>query len=141
MGARENEAVVHNWIASLNRGAPALEETFAPDAAITVVGQDEVRDPQSFLAFVGAVGAAFPGLQFELHDLTATDDVVSARWVARGTHGGEFMGLPATGRAVTLEGCVIDHYRDGKIARRWELIDRLSMLQQIGAIPMPGATA
>ena len=141
MGAQENEATIRRWVESLNRGAPALEETFAPDAAITLVGQPQVRDPQSFLAFLGVLGSAFPGMQFEVHDLTATDEVVSGRWVARGTHGGEFLGTPATGRAVAFEGCVIDHYRDGKIVRRWELVDTLGMLQQIGAVPTPGAAA
>src|SRR5688500_2660801 len=101
MGAKENEAVLRRWVESLNRGAPALEETFAPDAAITVVGQPEVRDPQSFLALITVFAGGFPDLQFEIHDLTATDDVVSLRWIGRGTHRGELLGVPATGRPVT----------------------------------------
>ena len=141
MGAQENEAVARRWVEFLNRGAPALEDTFAPDATVTVVGQPQVRDPESFLAFLGVIATAFTGLQFEVFDLMATDELVSFHWMASGTHTGELLGTPATGRPVAFDGCVFDHYRDGMVVRRWELVDSLALLQQIGAIPTSGEAA
>ena len=137
MGARENEAVLRRWVESLNRGAPALEDTFASDAVVHLVGHDEVKDRDTFLSTLLVVAGAFPGLQFEIHDLVATDDTVAFRWTARGTHGGELLGTPASGRTIELEGGIIDQLRDGKIVRRWEQYDRLGLLQQIGALPTP----
>lgn len=138
MGAQENEAVLRRWIESLNRGAPALEETFAPDARVTIIGQDSVTDPASFLAFLGGLGAAFPDMRFEPHDFTATEDAVAFRWEARGTHKGEFLGIPPTGQRVVIAGVSLDHLRDGRIVRRYEIPDNLGLLQQLGAFPTTG---
>ena len=71
--------------------------------------------------------------------MLASGDKVVARVRATGTHQGEFMGMPATGRSVDVQ--VIDIMRfgeDGLVHEHWGLFDALGMMQQLGAIPTPG---
>ena len=62
------------------------------------------------------------------------DDLIVTRWVATMTHQGDQLGVPATGRRVTLTGVTIVRLRDGKIVEAWNNYDQLSLLQQIGAL-------
>ena len=82
--------------------------------------------------------AAFPDLRMEAEDVLASGDKVVARVRATGTHQGEFMGMPATGKSVDVQ--VIDIMRfggDGLVVEHWGLFDALGMMQQLGAIPAP----
>ena len=82
--------------------------------------------------------AAFPDLHMEAEDVLASGDKVVARVRATGTHQGEFMGMPATGKNVDVQ--VIDIMRfgeDGLVREHWGLFDALGMMQQLGAIAMP----
>lgn len=78
---------------------------------------------------------AFPDLTTSLEHLIAEGDKVVLRWKARGTHEGELMGIPATGKQVTLSGIDILRIENGKIAERWAEYDNLGLLQQLGVVP------
>jgi steroid delta-isomerase-like uncharacterized protein len=78
---------------------------------------------------------AFPDLTTSLEHLIAEGDKVVLRWRARGTHEGDLMGIPATGKQVTLSGIDILRIENGKIAERWAEYDNLGLLQQLGVVP------
>jgi len=80
--------------------------------------------------------SAFPDFYIVLDDVVAEGDRVAVRWTATGTHSAEFVGLPATGRAVRWGG--IDLYRlvDGKVAEWWRNDDFVWLLQQLGKSPI-----
>jgi predicted ester cyclase len=80
---------------------------------------------------------AFPDVQMSLEDQVAEGDMVVTRWIASGTHQGEFMGIAPTGDRVTVAGTSIERIVDGKIEETWDDYDALGMMQQIGAIPSP----
>ena len=63
-----------------------------------------------------------------------------ARLTITGTHQGAFQGLPPTGKQITMSGIEIVRLVDGKAVERWGELDNLGLLQQLGAIPMPGST-
>ncbi len=79
--------------------------------------------------------AAYPDLQITIDDMVAEGDKVVARWSARGTHRGDLMGIPPTGREVTITGIVIDRFDNCRSVERWENIDQLGMMQQLGVVP------
>jgi steroid delta-isomerase-like uncharacterized protein len=139
MTATDNLARLCQWVDSLNRGTPAFAETFAPDATIEVVGgPPDTRDRESFANSMTALLAAFPGLQFTVDEqLSAGDngDVVVTRFTVRGTHRGDQLGFPATGKSVTFQGVIVDRLRDGKIVDRHEIVDALGLFQQLGVGP------
>jgi steroid delta-isomerase-like uncharacterized protein len=67
--------------------------------------------------------------------MIAEDDRVAWRWRMHGTHRGELMGIPATGRETTTSGITIHRIRDGKIAEAETVWDQLGLLQQLGVVP------
>ncbi len=82
--------------------------------------------------------AAFPDLRMDAEDVLASGDKVVARVRATGTHQGDFLGMPATGKRVDVQ--LIDIIRfgeDGLAHEHWGVTDALAMMQQLGAIPAP----
>ncbi len=92
-------------------------------------------------AFWGALFEAFPDFRYTVDDMVAEGDRVVARLTARGTHRGTFMGIPTTGKQVTWTEIHIGRCAGGKITEHWANIDQLGLMQQLGAIPMPGQAA
>lgn len=82
--------------------------------------------------------AAFPDLRLEAQDILASGDKVVARSRGTGTHQGEFMGMPATGKSIDVDLIDIIRFGDDGLAREhWGVFDALKMMQQLGAIPGP----
>ncbi len=91
--------------------------------------------------FVAIVRSAFPDLHHTIEDLIAEGDKVVMRSTWSGTHQGEFMGIPATGRRVTVSGIDISRCADGRMVEHWEQFDALGLMQQLGAVPPPEQTS
>ena len=83
--------------------------------------------------------AAFPDMRMDVQDSFASGDKAVARLRISGTHQGEFMGIPATGKPVSVNLIDITRFGDDGLAREhWGVADLLAMMQQIGVIPAPG---
>jgi steroid delta-isomerase-like uncharacterized protein len=74
---------------------------------------------------------------YTVHDVIASDDRVVVRWTNAGTHSGEFLGIPATGRSFDIAGIDIYRIENDRMAEHWHVVDQLTMLQQLGLIPAP----
>jgi steroid delta-isomerase-like uncharacterized protein len=83
--------------------------------------------------------AAFPDLHWTLHDTIAEEDRIMTLSTWTGTHRGEFLGIPATGRSVTVEAWTLDRYRDAQLVESRIIMDIAGMLIQLGVIPAPTA--
>jgi steroid delta-isomerase-like uncharacterized protein len=79
--------------------------------------------------------AAFHDLRMDAEDVLVSDDKAVARVRATGTHEGEFMGIPATGKRIDVQ--LIDIFRlgGGLVHEHWGVIDALAMMQQLGVVP------
>lgn len=96
---------------------------------------DQGPGAQGFIDFFTTMRNAFPDLYSTVEHQIATDDHVAVAYRMRGTHGGDFMGIPATGKPVDIRGMQIARFEDGKMVERWGSSDQLSMFQQLGAEP------
>jgi len=113
------------------------------DVAGELISADFVmHDPNSvrngieaYKQFVREYRSAFPDLHFTIEDHVADDTTVATRWSCTGTHNGEIMGIPATGRRVQMTGVVFSKAVDGKFVESWSSWDALSLMQQLGVIP------
>jgi steroid delta-isomerase-like uncharacterized protein len=85
--------------------------------------------------------SAVPDLRVTIEDLVAEGDKVAVRRGYAGTHQGELLGIPATGKQVRVGSISIFRVAEGKITETWEQWDRLTLLQQLGVIPVPAAPA
>ena len=115
---------------------------FGDHVAENFVEHEEVpgleRSKRGVMEMFRMYRAAFPDLRMEAEDVLVSGDKVVARVRATGTHEGEFMGMPATGKSVDVQ--LIDIIRfgdDGLAHEHWGVFDALAMMQQLGAIPAP----
>jgi steroid delta-isomerase-like uncharacterized protein len=118
-----------------------LDELVAPD----YVNHDPFvpglpPGPEGLKPIFAGLRAAFADLHYTIDDQLADGDKVATRWTMRGTHTGELMGIPATGKAVTVSGIQIERIVDGKIVEHWRKSDDLGLMQQLGVIPAPAAS-
>jgi steroid delta-isomerase-like uncharacterized protein len=81
---------------------------------------------------------SFPDIQTKTEHLVAEGDKVIEWYSAIGTHKGEFMGMPATGKKFEIPSVVVYRLANGKIVETWGLNDGQGLLQQLGVLPMPG---
>jgi len=95
------------------------------------LGKAEVR------GFYEGIFAAFGPPTLEFHEVLTDGDAVTVRFTMSGTHVGEFMGVPATGRDVAVPGITILHFRGDTVVERFSQADMLGLLVQIGAVPAP----
>jgi steroid delta-isomerase-like uncharacterized protein len=98
----------------------------APDHEPTLAG---------FKQKVAGFKAIFPDLEEDLLDIIASGDTIATRWVVTGSQQQEFMGIPATGQPIRVEGMNFYRLRDRRVTDIWTQFDSLGMMQQLGAIP------
>jgi steroid delta-isomerase-like uncharacterized protein len=78
---------------------------------------------------------AFPDMKYDLDDLIVEGDKFMARTTMTGTHKGNFLGIPATGKKVKFWWITIRRVADGKCVEGWDLFDSLTLMQQLGVMP------
>ena len=137
MSADENEALHRRFFEGYSgQRLEAVEELLADDFVAHFGGQP--LDRAAYFGFVRAFYAAFPDLRNTVEEQLAQGDLAASRTVWTGTHRGEFLGVPATGKQVSFEALSLSRVAGGKIAEHWFIGDLLGVLQQLGAFPAPG---
>jgi len=137
----ENKALARQVFEEVqSKGDYALvDELVASDYVVhTPMGVGDVHGPEGVKQFVKTLHKSLPDLKFTVEDQIADGHRVATRWTCRGTHRGEFQGVPATGKRVTMSGITIFHVDDGKLVEAWASPDLLGLMQQIGASPPAG---
>jgi steroid delta-isomerase-like uncharacterized protein len=94
--------------------------------------------PEGFRQVVSMFLTAFPDFHVTLEDVIADGDKVATRGTWRGTHQGEFMGIPATGKSVAVSYSDIWRIENGRAVENWVQMDMLGLMQQLGVAPAPG---
>jgi steroid delta-isomerase-like uncharacterized protein len=118
------------------RNVDALGELLVPNGVDHTFGSQDTEQAKQFFAMVHQ---AFPDLHAVVHDVIAEGDLVAARVTYTGTHQGEFLGIPATGKQARTNGVDLFRMQDGRQAEHWGGPDTLSLLMQLGVMPGPGA--
>jgi steroid delta-isomerase-like uncharacterized protein len=135
----ENLELLHRSLEGWNRQDLATyRELYAPDAVIRGVGPEPLGIEET-LGVYRAFFAGFPDLRLTVDETVEEGERIAVRFTVRGTHEGVFQGIPPTGRPVEVQGFSILHFSAGRIVERWNQLDQLSMLQQLGVLPAPGA--
>jgi steroid delta-isomerase-like uncharacterized protein len=131
-------AIEDPWRGKLEEVLELVDDSYvgrAPGLPEPIRGKEGLRE------FLNAYMTAFPDGSLTVDEIIAEGDLVAARWTARGTNTGELMGIPATGRQVTITGMTFSRIVDGKLREDWNTWDSLSMMQQLGAVPEMSAAA
>jgi steroid delta-isomerase-like uncharacterized protein len=113
------------------------QQLISPLAKFHVPAQPEpLQGPKGYLMTIAMMRSGFPDIQWTLEEMIAEDDKVAVRYTMQGTHQGEFMGFPATGKSILVQ--AINFYRlvDNQIVEEYGQPDMFALLRQIGAIPI-----
>ena len=142
MSTEANKAIARRFLEEvLGQGKLAVvDEIVAPEHKSSGPGSVPglPPGPEGTKMFVGIYRSAFPDIHFTIDDQIADGERVVTRWTAHGTHKGELMGIPPTGKSTTVHGMTLDRIVNGKMVESWAVFDQLGMLQQLGVIPTPG---
>jgi steroid delta-isomerase-like uncharacterized protein len=112
-----------------------MKELFTPDFVRHDPNGQELHGREETEQFIRKTRDTFPDLHYTVEDALATQDKVVIRYYFEGTHKGDALGFPATGKQVRYSGILIQRVANGKIAEQWTEADLLSLFQQLGVIP------
>jgi steroid delta-isomerase-like uncharacterized protein len=127
-------SLAETFVTMLNEHDPNLVDRFVAREYINhnfVVGDGREANRRFWAAFF----TALPDLTATMEDLVICGDRVAGRFTYRGTHTGEFLGIPATGRRVEMRSIDIWRVEDGMFAEHWDELNTLELMQQMGVLP------
>jgi steroid delta-isomerase-like uncharacterized protein len=135
-----NKATFERFCDAMNTGdarliSSTIDELVEPNALIRTplplnsTGRDKLKE------VFGKLLRAFPDLQVTIEDLIAEGDKVVARNSVTGTHQGDYMGIPPTGKSVTYNEIFIFRFVNGRVAETWGVVDVFAQMRQLGLIP------
>ncbi len=138
MQTEENKAIVRRFFEEvLNEGKlTVVDEIFSSDfGGDGLVSHGPRSGLENAKRAAMAFRSAFPDIHFTVKEMIAEGDRVVVRVVFNGTHRGEFMGIPATGKSVVVGGVELARLTDGKIVEEgWHFMDELGLLRQLGVL-------
>jgi predicted ester cyclase len=136
---RRNKAVIRRFVEEVQNKQDwvAYDELNDPDFVNLSAPPGAPADREGGKVFLQALAAAYPDAVFTIDDMFAEGDAVITRKTFTGTNEREFMGVPATGRRVSLQYVDIMRVRGGRIISHWNVLDQLSWMTQLGLIPEP----
>ena len=112
-----------------------IDELVEPDAVIHTPLPIEATGAQLQKEVFARLYRAYPDLHITVEDLIEEGDKIVSRNTVTGTHAGEYMGIPPTGRSVSYNEIFIVRFARGRIAETWGLVDVFSQMKQLGVIP------
>jgi steroid delta-isomerase-like uncharacterized protein len=140
MSGEENKALIRRGFEEvmIRGNFDAIDELFAP----TFVNYSfpEAQGREGFKRVMMMFRTAFPDMNITIDDMIAEGDRVATRGSWTGTHRGDFMGIPATGKQVAVSYSDIWRLEAGKAVENWVQMDTLGLMQQLGVVPAPGAS-
>ena len=123
------------WDEVWNRGNfSVMDELFDPHFVRHDLNPNEGQGREQNEQFIRRIRAAFPDLRFSVDDVIASRDKVAMRYHFEGTHLGDTLGFPPTGKQVVYTGMLIQRFANGKIVEQWTEANLLSLFEQLGRI-------
>lgn len=133
-----NEATIRRFVNDVinNGDYSAMRDLLHPDYVYRSPDQ-ELHGPDALENLFTAYRNGLPDLETSIDDLIVSGDQVLISITLRGAHTGKLMGIPATGKRLTVRGMVLSRLQDGKIVEEWEILDMLGMYRQLGVVSLP----
>ena len=122
------------WDEVINEGKIAVLDTaYAPDVVLHTV--PETKGAANAKAYYANYVTGFSDREFTVKETFAQGNKLTKYWVFKGKHTGDFFGIPATGKTISVEGCTIATIINGKITEERDFFDNLEFLRQLGLMP------
>jgi steroid delta-isomerase-like uncharacterized protein len=138
MSTEHNKTLVRRvFEEGMNQGNDAVFEDLLDPNYVNYDFPSPSPGVEGFKQITAMFRAAFPDFHVTIEDELAAGDKVASRGYFSGTHKGEFMGVPATGKSIRVSYIDIWAVENGKLKENWVQMDMLGMMQQLGVIPAP----
>jgi steroid delta-isomerase-like uncharacterized protein len=137
VATKENkDTVLRFWQEVFNgRKLELIDNLFTDDYIYHGAAGQDVRGREGLKQFLTIYFNAFPDLHAEVEDVFGEGDKILSRAMCRGTHQGNLMGMPPTGKQVAIRVICADRLAGQRVAESFELPDLFGMMQQLGAMP------
>lgn len=137
MAARESGQLVERIFTAINaQDLGSFSQLLSPNYVNHSF--PDARGPEGMQRVMSQFFTAFPDMHVEVEDVIAEGNKAASRGVMYGTHQGEFMGIPATGKRIAIGYSDTWRFEGGMAVENWVQMDMLGMLQQLGVAPGPG---
>ena len=140
MSAEDNKALVRRFVDEVQSGGNTdlIDEICSPEFVNHSAPPGLPADCEGIKIVTAMFRGAFPDSYFSVEDMIAEGDEVVTRKTFHGTHEGEFMGIPPSGRTVNVSLIDVVRISEGRVVEHWSVGDNLGMMQQLGVIPQQG---
>ncbi len=140
MSAEENKALVRRFVDEVQSAGniDAIDELCSPEFVNHSAPPGVPSNCEGVKQLTAMFRRAFPDSYFTVEEMIAEGDKVVTRKTFHGTHEGEFMGIPPSGRSVSMGLIDIVRASEGRVVEHWSMGDNLGLMQQLGVIPQPG---
>ena len=143
MADKDNIEYANKQIAALNARdfdgyLSRIDESYV---GLTETRPEPIRGVEGVRQYIQSLFVAFPDLRIEAEQVIASGDTVVVRMRASGTHRGSYVGIAPTNKSVVIQACSITELRHGKAIQSRMYADNVKLLQQLGALSLPRATA
>jgi len=132
MPSENNEIAERFEMAFAANDFSAMDELCDPDVVDHNPAPDQKPGLAGYKENLAQTQAAFSDLQMSVHHVIGEGDLVATHWTLSGTHQEEFLGVPATGRRVSVEGMNVYRLAGGRITEMWTQLDGVSLREQLG---------
>jgi steroid delta-isomerase-like uncharacterized protein len=140
VSAEDNKALVRRFVDEVQSGGNTdlIDEICSPEFVNHSAPPGLPADCEGIKIVTAMFRGAFPDSYFSVEDMIAEGDEVVTRKTFHGTHEGEFMGIPPSGRTVNVSLIDVVRISEGQVVEHWSVGDNLGMMQQLGVIPQQG---
>ncbi len=137
MSIEENKVIMSRFLEEVfnKKNLAAIDAFIAPNQVDHTLPPFLPTTPEGTKRAIDLFLKAFPDVHLTVEDMIAEGDKVVTRYTSRGTQRGAFMGIPPTGKQMTVSSIIVARFANGKIVEEWGLDDQMGMLQQLGIIP------
>jgi steroid delta-isomerase-like uncharacterized protein len=131
MGVKENEATLARAVEAWNRGDVDSYMGLYADGIKLHAGTYDFPDRSAVEGMYKGFHGAVPGVQLDIHETFGDGEKLALRYTVIGTHTGELMGIPPTGKEISMTGITVMHFEDGKVVERWDSDDSAEVLSRL----------
>ena len=143
MSTEDNKALVRRFVDEVQSAGNTglIDEICSPEFVNHSTPPGTPADREGIKIVTAIFRRSFPDSYFTVEDMVAEGDKVATRKTFHGTHEGDFMGIPPSGRTVTMGLIDIVRISEGRVVEHWSMGDSLGMMRQLGVVPQPGESA
>jgi len=138
--SNEIKELMSTFVKFINTADEKLANEIVSQKAVFFVptSPEPLKGAEGYMSVLGMMRSGFSDIQWTLEETVIEDNRVAARFTMKGTHNGTFMGIPASGKNISVQATNFYEFEDGKIVKEYGQPDLLSLLIQIGALPHLG---